>query len=42
MHAHPRLGFSIIPVDTSRTTYLVNPFEKTMYDIHIFYLKTFP
>ena len=42
LHAHPHLGFSTIPLDTSRTTYLDNPFEKGMYGIHISYLRTFP
>ena len=41
MHAHPCLGFSTIPLNTSRTTYLNNAFEKGMYSIHIFYLRSF-
>ena len=42
MHAHPRLVFSTIPLDTSRTTYLDKNFEYGMHGIHISYLGLLP
>ena len=42
MHAHPRLSFSPVPLDTLGTAYFDTPFGKGMYGIDISYLKTFP